>query len=173
MPRTLLNLAQALTHYIAHQVDVVTRRTQFRLRKAEARAHIVEGLLKAIDMLDQVIATIRGSDDRPAARIALMAAPFSFSEEQANHILDMTLGRLTRLGRSELEEEMAKLRQTIAELESILASDVKLRAVIADEITAIRDKYANERLTQIVNDPGELGVEDLIEQEIEEIVARP
>jgi DNA gyrase subunit A len=164
VPRTL-NLAQALTHYIAHQVDVVTRRTQFRLRKAEARAHIVEGLLKAIDMLDQVIATIRGSDDRPAARIALMAAPFSFSEEQANHILDMTLGRLTRLGRSELEEEMAKLRETIADLQSILASDTKLRAVIADEITVLRNKYADERVTQIVNDPGELGVEDLIQDE--------
>jgi DNA gyrase subunit A len=164
VPRTL-NLAQALTHYIAHQVDVVTRRTQFRLRKAEARAHIVEGLLKAIDMLDQVIATIRGSDDRPAARIALMDVPFSFSEEQANHILDMTLGRLTRLGRSELEEEMAKLRETIAELQSILASDAKLRGVIADELGVIRDKFGNDRLTQIVNDPGELGVEDLIQDE--------
>jgi DNA gyrase subunit A len=164
VPRTL-KLTDALKHYIAHQVDVVTRRTQFRLRKAEARAHIVEGLLKAIDMLDQVIATIRGSDDRPAARAALMAAPFSFSEEQTNHILDMTLGRLTRLGRSELEDEMAKLRETIAELQSILASDVKLRGVIADEMDAIRDKYANERLTQIVNDPGELGVEDLIQDE--------
>ncbi len=164
VPRTL-NLSQALTHYIAHQVDVVTRRTQFRLRKAEARAHIVEGLLKAIDMLDQVIATIRGSDDRPAARVALMASPFSFSEEQANHILDMTLGRLTRLGRSELEEEMAKLRETIAELQSILASDVKLRAVIAEEIGVIRTKYADDRVTQIVNDPGELGVEDLIQDE--------
>jgi DNA gyrase subunit A len=164
VPRTL-NLAQALTHYIAHQIDVVTRRTQFRLRKAEARAHIVEGLLKAIDMLDQVIATIRGSDDRPAARVALMSAPFSFSEEQANHILDMTLGRLTRLGRSELEDEMAKLRETIAELQSILSSEAKLRGVIADEMGAIRDKYANERLTQIVNDPGELGVEDLIQDE--------
>ena len=164
VPRTL-TLAQALTHYIAHQVEVVTRRTQFRLRKAEARAHIVEGLLKAIDMLDLVIAAIRGSDDRGAARIALMAAPFEFSEEQANHILDMTLGRLTRLGRSELEDEMAKLRETIAELQSILASDTKLRGVISDEITAIRDKYANERLTQIVNDPGELGMEDLIDDE--------
>jgi DNA gyrase subunit A len=164
VPRTL-NLAQALTHYIAHQVDVVTRRTAFRLRKAEARAHIVEGLLKAIDMLDQVIATIRGSDDRAAARAALMASPFDFSEEQANHILDMTLGRLTRLGRSELEEEMAKLRETIAELRSILADDVKLRAVIAEELTALRDKYADERVTQIVNDPGELGVEDLIQDE--------
>jgi DNA gyrase subunit A len=164
VPRTL-NLAQALTHYIAHQVDVVTRRTQFRLRKAESRAHIVEGLLRAIDMLDQVIATIRGSDDRPAARVALMAAPFSFSEEQANHILDMTLGRLTRLGRSELEEEMTKLRETITELRSILASDVKLRGVIADELSVVRGKYANDRVTQIVNDPGELGVEDLIQDE--------
>ncbi len=164
VPRTL-NVAQALTHYIAHQVEVVTRRTQFRLRKAQARAHIIEGLLRAIDMLDLVIATIRGSDDRPAARVALMAEPFSFSEEQANHILDMTLGRLTRLGRTELEDEMARLLATIAELESILASDVKLRAVIADEMTVIKNKYATERLTQIVNDPGELGVEDLIDDE--------
>jgi DNA gyrase subunit A len=164
VPRTL-TLVKVLTHYIAHQVEVVTRRTQFRLRKAEARAHIVEGLLRAIDMLDQVIAAIRGSDDRGAARIALMAQPFDFSEEQANHILDMTLGRLTRLGRSELEEEMKKLRDTIAELQSILGSDVKLRGVIADEITVIRDKYANARVTQIVNDPGELGMEDLITDE--------
>jgi DNA gyrase subunit A len=164
VPRTL-NLAQALTHYVAHQVEVVTRRTQFRLRKAEARAHIVEGLLKAIDMLDAVIAAIRASDDRPAARGALMAAPFEFSEEQANHILDMTLGRLTRLGRRELDEEMAKLRETIAELASILASDAKLRKVISDELGAVRDKYADARQTQIVNDPGELGVEDLIENE--------
>ncbi len=164
VPRTL-NLAQALGHYIAHQVDVVTRRTQFRLRKAEARAHIVEGLLKAIDMLDLVIAAIRGSDDRSAARGALMASPFEFSEEQANHILDMTLGRLTRLGRTELEEEMNKLRETIAELQAILSSDERLRTVIADEITVIRDKYATERLTKIVNDPGELGMEDLIDDE--------
>jgi DNA gyrase subunit A len=164
VPRTL-NLAQALGHYIAHQVDVVTRRTQFRLRKAEARAHIVEGLLKAIDMLDLVIATIRGSDDRGAARVSLMASPFDFSEDQANHILDMTLGRLTRLGRSELEEEMNKLRQTIAELQAILSSDERLRAVIAEEIAVIRDKYATERRTKIVNDPGELGMEDLIDDE--------
>ncbi len=164
VPRTL-NLAQVLGHYIDHQVEVVTRRTQFRLRKAEARAHIVEGLLKAIDMLDAVIATIRNSDDRPAARAALMAAPFEFSEEQANHILDMTLGRLTRLGRSELEEEMTRLRETIAELRSILADDAKLRDVIASELGATRTKYADERRTQIVNDPGELGVEDLIDDE--------
>src|SRR5579863_1015114 len=135
VPRTL-NLAQALTHYVAHQVTVVTRRTQFRLRKAEARAHIVEGLLKAIDMLDAVIAAIRASDDRAAARAALMATPFDFTEEQANHILDMTLGRLTRLGRTELEEEVRELQATIAELNAILADDARLRQVISDELTA-------------------------------------
>ena len=86
-----------------------------------------------------MIATIRGSEDRAAARVALMAEPFSFSEEQAMHILDMTLGRLTRLGRAELDEEMQKLSETIAELQSILADDTKLRAVIAEEMAAVRD----------------------------------
>jgi DNA gyrase subunit A len=164
VPRTL-NLAQVLTHYVAHQVEVVRRRSEFRLRKAEARAHIVEGLLRAIDMLDAVIAAIRASDDRPAARAALMTEPFSFSEEQANHILDMTLGRLTRLGRSELEEEMAQLRETIAELQAILADPAKLRGVIATEMTAIRDKFADERRSVITHDPGDLGVEDLVDDE--------
>jgi DNA gyrase subunit A len=164
VPRTL-NLAQALSHYIDHQIEVITRRTQFRLRKAQERAHIVEGLLRAIDMLDAVIATIRGSDDRPSARTALMAEPFVFTEIQATHILDMTLGRLTRLGRTELQEEMAKLLETIAELESILADDAKLRGVIATEMTAIRDKYDNPRRSIITHDPGEMGVEDLIDDE--------
>jgi DNA gyrase subunit A len=164
VPRTL-SLSQALSHYVAHQIEVVTRRSEFRLRKDRARAHIVEGLLKAIDMLDAVIATIRASEDRPAARDALMAEPFSFSEEQTEHILDMTLGRLTRLGRANLEEELAGLRRRIAELEAILAEPAKLRAVIADELGEIRTKYANDRRTQIANDPGELGVEDLISDE--------
>ncbi len=164
VPRTL-NLAQVLSHYVAHQVEVVTRRTEFQLRKARARAHIVEGLLRAIDMLDAVITTIRGSDDRPAARTALMAEPFSFSEEQANHILDMTLGRLTRLGRTELEEEMAQLRERIAELEGILADPAKLRAVISGELVAVRDRFADDRRSVITHDPGELGMEDLIEDE--------
>jgi DNA gyrase subunit A len=164
VPRTL-NLAQALSHYIDHQIVVVTRRSQYRLKKARDRAHIVEGLLKAIDMLDLVIATIRGSDDRPAARTALMATPFEFSEEQATHILDMTLGRLTRLGRTELEEEMAKLLETIAELEAILGDDTKLRGVIATEMGAIREKYADARRSIITHDPGEMGVEDLIDDE--------
>ena len=164
VPR-LVNLEQALTAYIAHQVEVVTRRTEFRLAKARARAHIVEGLLRAIDMLDAVIATIRGSDDRPAARTALMAEPFSFSEEQATHILDMTLGRLTRLGRAELEEEMTQLRAIIAELEAILADDGRLRSVISDELAAIKNRFDEPRRTRIVHDPGALGAEDLIEDE--------
>ena len=116
-------------------------------------------------MLDAVIATIRASDDRPEARTALMAEPFSFTEVQATHILDMTLGRLTRLGRSELEEEMAQLRETIAELEAILSDDAKLRGVIETEMTEIRDKYSNPRRSVITHDPGEMGVEDLIDDE--------
>ena len=164
VPRTL-NVAQMLTHYVAHQVEVVTRRSEFLLKKARDRAHVVEGLLKAIDMLDQVIATIRGSDDRPAALEALCATPFDFSEEQANHILDMTLARLTRLGRTNLEEEMAKLLEEIAELESILNDPAKLRRVIAGELGEIREKFANERRTVITHDPGDMNVEDLVDDE--------
>jgi DNA gyrase subunit A len=164
VPRTL-NLAQALSHYIDHQIEVITRRSEFRLNKARNRAHIVEGLLRAIDMLDAVIATIRASADRPEARTALMAEPFTFTEVQATHILDMTLGRLTRLGRSELEEEMAELGATIAELEAILSDDAKLRGVIETEMTEIRDKHANPRRSVITYDPGEMGVEDLIDDE--------
>jgi DNA gyrase subunit A len=164
VPRTL-NLAQAVGHYVDHQVEVVRRRSEHRLGRARDRAHIVEGLLRAIDMLDAVIAAIRASDDRPAARDALIAEPFSFSEVQAAHILDMTLGRLTRLGRSELEEEMVKLRETIVELEGILADPTKLRGVIASELGEIRRRFGDERRTRIVNDPGELAVEDLIEDE--------
>jgi DNA gyrase subunit A len=164
VPRTL-NLAQAVAHYATHQIEVITRRSEFRLKKARDRAHIVEGLLKAIDMLDAVIAAIRASDDRPAARTTLMAAPFSFTEVQAEHILEMTLGRLTRLGRTNLEEEMKELRLTIAELESILGDPARLRGVIATELGEIRSKYANDRRTVVTHDPGELGVEDLISDE--------
>jgi DNA gyrase subunit A len=164
IPRQL-NLAQAVKAYVDHQIEVVTRRSQYRLDKARARAHIVEGLLKALDMLDQVIATIRGSDDRAAARFALMAEPFVFSEIQANHILDMTLGRLTRLGRSELEEEMLVLRETIAELEDILGDPVRLRGVISSELGALREKFADDRRSRLIHDPGDLNVEDLIDDE--------
>jgi DNA gyrase subunit A len=164
VPRTL-NLRDALSAYIDHQIEVITRRSEFRLRKAEERAHIVEGLLKALDMLDEVIATIRASDDTPAARDALQAEPFEFSLLQAEHILQMTLGRLTRLGRTNLEEEMAELRETIAELQAILSDDAKLRGVIKDEMGEIREKYAEPRRSQITFDIGDLDIEDLIEDE--------
>ena len=164
VPRTL-NLAQALTAYVHHQVEVVRRRSEFRLAKARARAHIVEGLLRCIDQLDAVISLIRTSDDRPAARAGLMAEPFSFSEVQANHILDMTLGRLTRLGRHELEEEMANLRETIAFLEEMLANPEVLNGVVKDELAAVRDEFKNPRRTEITVDPGDFSDEDLIDDE--------
>ncbi len=107
VPRTL-GLKEALDHYVRHQREVIRRRSEYRLGKARARAHIVEGLLRAIDLIDEIIAAIRASDDKPAARVALRAEPFEFSEEQAEHILDMPLSRLTRLGRSTLEEELAE-----------------------------------------------------------------
>jgi len=164
VPRTL-DLAQMLTAYVGHQVEVVTRRTRYRLRKAQDRAHIVEGLIRALDMIDQIIALIRGSADKAAAREGLMAAPFSFSEIQAEHILDTTLARLTRLGRSDLEAEMAKLRETIAELESILNDPGRLRQVIKDELSEVRAKHADPRRAQITFDPGDLDTLDLIEDE--------
>jgi DNA gyrase subunit A len=164
IPRTL-NLAQALTAYVDHQIEVITRRTRFRLRKAEARAHIVEGLLRALDLIDEIIALIRGSDDREAARTGLMADPFAFSEIQANHILDMTLSRLTRLGRSQLEEELAQLRRTIAELQAILADEGRLRAVIKDELAEARRVFATPRRAELALDPGEIADLELIDDE--------
>ena len=162
VPRTL-NLVQALSAYVDHQVEVLTRRSEFRLKKARDRAHIVEGLLKALDMIDAIIAAIRASDDRGAAREALMAVPFEFTEIQANHILDMTLGRLTRLGRSELEEEMAKLRQTIAELEAILGDRDRLMTVIKTELGEVRAEFATPRRAEITFDPGSESPEDFID----------
>ncbi|NCY15602.1 MAG: DNA gyrase subunit A [Actinobacteria bacterium] len=164
IPRTL-NLRDALQAYIDHQVEVITRRSQYRLDEAARRAHIVEGLLKALDLIDEIIAAIRASDDKSAAREALMAAPFEFSTEQAEHILDMQLSRLTRLGRSQLEEEMAKLRETIAELELILSDEGKKRAVIADELGEIKKSHGQGRRSQITYDVGDLDIEDLIDDE--------
>jgi DNA gyrase subunit A len=164
VPRTL-NLREALVAYVGHQVEVIRRRSEFRLRKAEARAHIVEGLLRALDMIDQIIALIRASDDKAAARDGLMAEPFSFSEIQANHILDMTLSRLTRLGRSELESEMAELQQTIAGLKAILSDEGRLRTVIKEELGEVRNDYATPRKAEITFDPGDMAVEDLIDDE--------
>jgi DNA gyrase subunit A len=164
VPRTL-NLVSALKAYVEHQVEVIRRRTEYRLKKARDRAHIIEGLLKALDMIDAIIATIRASDDRSSARTALMAAPFEFTEVQAEHILDMTLSRLTRLGRTQLEEEVAQLRLTIAELEAILADENVLFGVIKSELGEIRDEFATPRRAEITFDPGEMDAEDLITDE--------
>jgi DNA gyrase subunit A len=164
VPRTL-NLRDILVAYLEHQVEVITRRSQFRLDEANRRAHIVEGLLKALDLIDQIIAAIRASEDRPAAKEALLAEPFEFTEIQADHILDMTLARLTRLGRANLEEEMAELRATIAELEGILSDQGKLRGVIKDEMGEIREKFATPRRSEITFDVGDLDIEDLINDE--------
>lgn len=164
VPRTL-NLRDLLVSYVGHQIDVITRRSEYRLRVAQERAHIVEGLLRAIDMIDAIIETIRGSDDRDTARHALWAAPFEFSEKQTEFILDLRLASLTRLGRTNLETELNELRQTMAELENILGNDEVLRALIKSEIGEIRAKFATERRAAIVFDPGDIGTEDLIDDE--------
>jgi DNA gyrase subunit A len=122
VPKTM-TLLDALTCWVNHQIEIVTRRTQFRLDRAEHELHINSGLLKAIGMIDEIISTIRESDDRSTARTSLMNAPFEFSEIQANHILDMQLGRLTRLGRDQVEEKVEELSTLITELQAILADD--------------------------------------------------
>ncbi|MFT7474767.1 MAG: DNA gyrase subunit A [Verrucomicrobiales bacterium] len=164
VPRTL-NLRELLVPYIKHQVEVITRRSQFRLDKKLARAHIVEGLIKALDLIDEIIAAIRASEDKSAARDALMANPFEFSEIQANHILDMPLSRLTRLGRADLDKEMEELRLAIAELELILNDKDRLREVIREQLTEVRDEVADERRSILMHDPGEIDIEDLIDDE--------
>lgn len=163
VPRTL-NLAEMVHYYIAHQLEVIERRSRFRLAKAEARAHIVEGLLIALDNIDEVVEIIRSSEDVGAARAALMER-FSFSEIQANHILDMPLRRLTALETGKLREEYEQLQALIAELEALLASDEKRRILVAEELAVIRDKFGNERRSRIIPDLGEMSLEDLIADE--------
>jgi DNA gyrase subunit A len=162
VPRTL-NLAQVLVAYVAHQVDVITRRSNFRLEKARKRAHILEGRLKALNVIDAIIALIRSSEDPGAAKDALMAPPFEFSEIQAVDILDMQLRQLTRLSRIDIEAEMASVSEHIGELESILADPVKLRGVIKDDLTAIKAEFGQERRAKLTHDVGEMSVEDLLD----------
>jgi DNA gyrase subunit A len=164
VPRTL-NLAQALTAYVGHQVEVIRRRSEFRLDKAKKREHIVDGLLRALNVIDEIIALIRGSEDANAAREGLMADPFGFSEEQAVYILDMQLRRLTRLARIDLESEQSELRATIADLEAILADEQRLRSVIKTELAEIKAEFGNARRTRIEFDAGDLDIEDLIDDE--------
>jgi DNA gyrase subunit A len=162
VPRTL-NLLQALAGYVAHQIDVVTRRTRFRLDRARRREHILEGRVKALDVIDEVIALVRASDDAASAKAGLMAEPFEFSEAQAIDILDMQLRQLTRLSRIDLESELEDVRSAIRDLEAILADDGLLRSVIKDELLAIRAEFATPRVCEIALDGGEMSIEDLVD----------
>ncbi|WP_054951096.1 DNA gyrase subunit A [Numidum massiliense] len=160
----MLNLRDALYHYLEHQKDVIRRRTQFDLDKALARAHILEGLRIALDNLDEVIRLIRGSKTTEEARTVLMNR-FDLSEKQAQAILDMRLQRLTGLEREKIEAEYAELQQTISELRAILADELKILAVIREELLAVKEQYADERRTRITYDPGDIEMEDLIPEE--------
>ncbi|MDE0847059.1 MAG: DNA gyrase subunit A [Actinomycetota bacterium] len=162
IPRTL-NLRDALVAYVDHQRDVVTRRSEYRLRQAKDRAHIVEGLIRALDLIDEIIALVRNSDDRASALVGLQAEPLSFSDRQSNHILDMQLGRLTRLGRTRLEEELLELRNRITDLESILGDETNLRLVIKEELLVVRSEHDTPRRSQITFDMGDMEIEDLID----------
>jgi DNA gyrase subunit A len=162
VPRTI-NLADALNGYVRHQLEVVTRRTQFRLDKANDRGHILEGRLKALNVIDQIIKLIRESEDPAAAKAALMVAPYEFSERQAVDILDMQLRQLTRLSRIDLEKELADVQERIKEYQAILASDTLLRSVIKDELIDVRKVFATDRVCKIINDQGEMSLEDLVD----------
>lgn len=164
VPRTL-DLRGCLVAYVEHQRDVVTRRTQYRLDDRQRKAHLNEGLLKALNMIDEIIAAIRASDDRSAAREALMSAPFEFSEPQSDRILDMTLGRLTRLARIDIETALEELMAEITELEAILADPIRRDTVIKDELAAIREEFGSDRKTSLELDMGELDIEDLIDDD--------
>ena len=157
----ILNLKQMLVHYLNHQKDVVTRRTRFELNKAKERAHILEGLLKALDFIDEVIAIIRASKNVAEARENLMER-FGFSEAQAQAIVDMRLRALTGLERDRLQAEYDELKVRIARLEAILADEKVLLGVIKEEILLIRDKYGDDRRTSISMDEEELNDESLI-----------
>ena len=160
-----LTLQQMLQYYIDHQVDVVTRRTQYDLGKARARAHILEGLLLALDNIDEVISIIRSSRTDSEASERLIAR-FGFTEEQTTAILEMRLRRLTGLERDKIQEELDGLRRAIAYYEDLLANPVKILGVIKQEMLEIKEKYADKRRTEISLDgTKELNVEDLIADE--------
>ena len=162
VPRTL-NLRDAIDGYVRHQIEVITRRSNFRLEKAKRREHILDGRIKALNVIDDIIALIRGSEDAQAAKAALMEKPYEFSEAQAVDILDMQLRQLTRLSRIDIESELESIRESIKELESILADDKKLRGVIKDELSSVRDDFAADRVCAITYDEGEMSIEDLVE----------
>jgi DNA gyrase subunit A len=166
VPKTL-SLRDMLRHYIAHQKDVIVRRTKFELDKAKKRAHILEGLLVAISNLDEVIRIIRSSEDTEAAKVGLMDR-FGLSDEQAQAIVDLRLRNLTALERHKIEEEHRDLMERIAYLESLLANETLIYEVIKEELLEIQQMYGDERRTEILPSEDEIDIEDMIA--VEEMV---
>ena len=160
----VLNLKQVLHYYIAHQEDVITRRTKYELAKAEARAHILDGLTIALDHLDAVIAAIRESRTADIARNALMTS-FKLSEKQAQAILDLRLQRLTGLEREKIEEEYQEVLKAIEAYKEILADEKKILGIVKKELTEVKNKYGDARRTRLTIDTSEIDVEDLIAEE--------
>ncbi len=159
------NIRDLINHFLIHRRQVIVRRTRYLLRKAEERAHIVEGLLRALDVIDQIIELIRGSANRTEARNGLMHQ-FGFSERQAEAILSMQLGQLTRLSREELEREMMQLREAITDYKEILASEERQSQVIKKELRQLARELGDERRTRILeNEAEDISVEALIDQE--------
>ena len=157
----VLSLKECLVHYLDHQRVIIRRRTEFELRKAEARAHILEGLRIALDHIDEIITLIRGSRTTDIAREGLMTT-FSLSEKQAQAILDMRLQRLTGLERDKIEDEYQELVKLIAELKAILADDEKILEIIREELTEIKERFSDERRTEIVAG----GIEDIEDEDL-------
>lgn len=160
----ILNLKEALHHYIQHQKDVITRRTRFDLQKAQERAHILEGLQIALDHIDEVIALIRSSRETSQARDSLMYQ-FSLTEKQAQAILNMRLQRLTGLEREKIDLEIKELVKEINYLEDILAHEKKLLGIIKEEVLLIKERFSDSRRTQISEEVQEIDIEDLIQKE--------
>ncbi|AOS60860.1 DNA gyrase subunit A [Actinoalloteichus hymeniacidonis] len=160
VPRTL-RLDQIIRHYVRHQVEVIVRRTRFRLRKAEERAHLLRGLVKALDALDEVIALIRRSDTPDVARTGLIEL-LDIDEAQANAILEMQLRRLAALERQKIIKELADIEREIADLQDILDRPERQRKIICDELKIVVDKHGQDRLTRVIPYDGEVAVEDLI-----------
>ncbi|MGH1564382.1 DNA gyrase subunit A [Mumia sp. DW29H23] len=163
VPRTL-TLDQFITNWIEHQVEVIRRRTEYLLRKAEERAHVLRGLVKALDMLDEVIALIRASQTTEDASDGLIRL-LEIDEIQARAILDMQLRRLAALERQKIIDELAEIEAEIADFKDILANVTRQRSIVAEELTAIVEKYGDERRTRIIPADGDLSIEDLIPDE--------
>lgn len=163
LPRTM-NIKQLIAAWIEHRIEVVRRRTRFELAKAEARAHILEGYLKAIDHMDEVVKIIRASQNRDEARIQLIQR-FVFSEKQANAVLDLRLYQLTGLERDKINDEYQELLKKIEYFRAVLASEAMVRGIIKDELLEIQKNHRSERKTQIIAAEGEMNMEDLIANE--------